>query len=95
MAALRSLTDEEQRERDLELIRIARGVGAVDRAVRAYRERRLACFKIPVDVALRIGWPICDRCRRPITPWQVIRWRTQRFHPTCVNELLVDERKAA
>lgn len=79
--------DDELRELDDSgLVRLARGVAQVERAVLRHRNR-VGCtiFKIPTEVAIKIGWPLCSSCGRPIVPWQRITWRRGEWHPRCIT----------
>jgi len=68
-----------------ELVRLARGIGQVDRAVLRHRLREIWEPRIPVSIAIKIGWPLCSSCARPVVPWQVVRWRFGDWHPTCIT----------
>lgn len=73
---------------DEQAVRVARGVAQVDRACTRYQLRSLFEPRIPICVAIAIGWPLCGVCRRPIVPWQAIRWHNGDFHPSCAYRAL-------
>lgn len=70
---------------DGQLLRVVRGINAVDRATSRFRARGLLELKIPTAVAVKLGWPLCASCGRPVVPWQVVQWRLGEWHPSCIT----------
>jgi hypothetical protein len=70
------------------LTRLARGIAAVERAVRG-RSQAVPLFAGPTPlpppaVALELGWRLCARCGRPVKPSWAITRAGEVFHPVCI-----------
>ena len=75
---------------DEQLMRIVRGIAAVNRAVKSFEQRKPGDLDalVPVAVARRLGWTVCSRCGRPLSPGWCIQRGSERFHPSCTLVVL-------
>ena len=75
---------------DEQLMRIVRGINAVDRAANRYRDRVPGNFDalMPPELAQLLGWTVCARCGRHVSPGWAIRRGDEHFHPVCVVTIL-------
>ena len=85
------------REDDEQLMRIVRGINAVDRAARRYRDRVPGNLDalVPESVARLLGWTICTRCGRHVSPGWAIHRGDETFHPVCMLTILREDAAAA
>jgi hypothetical protein len=77
---------------DRELMRAARGVAAVDRAVnRRARDRAdlTAHVHVPPPLAKLLGWSTCGSCGGGIAPGRAIHWRGELLHAECSAAVLL------
>jgi hypothetical protein len=77
---------------DRELLRAARGVAAVDRAVNRRNRNRsdlTAHVHVPDALAKALGWSLCGSCGGGVAPGRAVHWRGELLHAECTAAVLL------